>query len=569
MAKKKRDEKEIEEVCKLLPKTPPPTILETMKQRQKAEKLVYRCGYYREPLTGEKKKAALVHCTHCGESYYLSYTNAVRNDNFGFIDPFDQNAKSTGKTCVCPECGVGAEALHISHMRGTYDIASSYFMTIHNIRGHFVSLSWKLIKQCDKEGQVSWELHEYEGIALIDGRPIRYTGYTTGIFGCWLPEWTARAVWKDNGDEWDREEIFMDRETYDSSDASKTGLDQFIIDQKVKIRVAAYLQLWSEDPQVENLVRSGYAPYVSKILEAATVITGYYGYGSARSFSVKEAEKYFDKKKVRPHEMIGLEKAEAHFANEWSLACLEFYKYMIREKSVKLTDQQLKWVGEFGFESFKTKFEEVKKILHFDPPIVRTLNYLKAQRARWGSIIDMSYLFDYWEMTKKVHHGLPPQLVWPKRLISAHDLAVLRRKEKENAAINENICRYAKELQQLSFEDEETGLLIRPVSNQKELINEGDTLSHCVAGYASRIAKRETAIFLIRHIDDPSTPFFTLEFKNGTVEQNRGEKNCDRTPEVVLFEAKWINHIMNLKKGTKKNGKRTDTKSRARQRAGA
>ena len=40
-----------------------------------------------------------------------------------------------------------------------------------------------------------------------------------------------------------------------------------------------------------------------------------------------------------------------------------------------------------------------------------------------------------------------------------------------------------------------------------------------------------------------------IVYKNGHVEQNRGLRNCARTPEVEAFEAKWLKHIEEVKHG--------------------
>ena len=573
MAKKKRDDAEIEALRCELPLNPPPAVLETIKNRQKAAKLVYRCGYYREPITGLKKKAALVHCTACGEGYYLDYAvggwgchAGGYGDSFGFIDPLDHEAKCTGTTCICPECGAEAEALHISHIRGTYVVDKTYFLTVHNIRGHFVALSWILFKECDKEANISYTIRRYEGNAIVGGRPIRYTGYVNGYYGYWSNQWDTRAVWKDNGDEWDADEIFMNRADFDASDAAKSGLEEYIIDEQKKIRVGAYLQLWTRDPQIENLVRSGLSSYLRKIIEKATFVTGYYG--SSRAFSTAEAEKFFDRKKVKPHEMLGIEKAEIPLAKKWSVERLEFYKKVFKTCKIRLTVDQLKAAESFGTKEFENLLEKAEKEVGFAAPFIRTLNYLQKQRKAHGTVVNAQYVLDYWSMTKEIQGGLPPELLFPKDLKRAHDLAVLRKKEKVDKKIDEKITEYAKALSWLSWEDKETGLFIRAAGSQEEIIKEGRFLSHCVGTYAAAVSRRETSILFVRRIDDPEIPFYTLEYRDGKVIQNRGKGNCARTPEVVAFEAKWIQHIEEIK-GDKQNGKRIRNQVAARQGAGA
>ena len=98
----------------------------------------------------------------------------------------------------------------------------------------------------------------------------------------------------------------------------------------------------------------------------------------------------------------------------------------------------------------------------------------------------------------------------------------------------------------LSFEAD--GLLIRPCANEDELIQEGHELHHCVSSYAKSHAEGKTAILFIRQAKVPDKPFFTLEFdeKNLAVVQNRGLRNCDRTPEVTAFEKAWLEQIRQI-----------------------
>lgn len=105
----------------------------------------------------------------------------------------------------------------------------------------------------------------------------------------------------------------------------------------------------------------------------------------------------------------------------------------------------------------------------------------------------------------------------------------------------------AVELEWLSFKA--GGLLIRPCASEDELIQEGRELHHCVSSYAKSHAEGKTAILFIRQAKAPDKPFFTLEFdeKNLTVVQNRGLRNCDRTPEVAAFEKAWLEQVRQIK----------------------
>ena len=92
---------------------------------------------------------------------------------------------------------------------------------------------------------------------------------------------------------------------------------------------------------------------------------------------------------------------------------------------------------------------------------------------------------------------------------------------------------------------EADGLKIIPAGSLAELQKEADALHHCVWTYARRHAEGKTAIFFIRRTVEPRVPYYTLELdeKGRTVRQNRGLRNCGKTPEVQAFEELWLSWV--------------------------
>ena len=89
--------------------------------------------------------------------------------------------------------------------------------------------------------------------------------------------------------------------------------------------------------------------------------------------------------------------------------------------------------------------------------------------------------------------------------------------------------------------------MIRPVASRMELVREGDMLEHCVASYADDLKREESYILLIRRIEDPETPYFTLNLSpDGRIIQCHGYKNDRLLPggtrpeEIKKFEQKWM-----------------------------
>lgn len=559
MPRKVRDEREIRATADELPTEPPKELVERIKAKQKSAKLVYRAGWWRNPLTDQKEKSALVKCTACGEEFHLEHIGfssgcsrgyGMRSDPFGFLDPADKQVKATGDTCLCPCCGVGAEALHIGKITQTAVVEKTRFMTLHNIRGHLVLLSWILFKECNKDAEVFYNVRLYEGLATVGGFPVRFTGYEKCMYNGtrWLNEWVLRPKFKDNGDRWNRDEIVgFSKKTLEETDGANSALDVFIREGGSDLRIGAYLQIWTKYPQIENLVRSGFSKFVAKIIDAATFNGGYYY--QKETFSISEIPKYINVKAKKPAEILGLEKEEFHLVNKYSLEVISFYTHIKRTRKIKLTEEQLKLAEEIGIKQLRDLFDKPIRD-GFVPPVVRTLNYLQKHekpRDQFEARVTPNYLYDYWNMLSQVQNGLPPELLFPRDIRAAHDNVALRVKEKTDENINAGIAAFAASLDWLSFSDEETGLFIRVCKTQEELIKEGKILSHCVGTYAKRFSQRETCILFIRRISNPDKPYYTLEYKNGYINQDHGYKNKIQTPEILSFEKKWLAYIEKTK----------------------
>lgn len=71
--------------------------------------------------------------------------------------------------------------------------------------------------------------------------------------------------------------------------------------------------------------------------------------------------------------------------------------------------------------------------------------------------------------------------------------------------------------------------------NADEIKEEGKSLHHCVGTYISRVAAGKTTILFVRKQEDLQTPYFTMEYKDGHIEQCRGSHNCDMPKDLQVF----------------------------------
>ena len=533
-----------------LPLEPSAEVIEKIKKTSLKEGvLIYRAATWTDPLTDITEKYVAVHCTACGGEKLLDRVDfdqeegcswSPRPDKFGFIDPADYATKQSGSTCICPCCGVGMEAVHVSRIKEYYKIDYTDFMTLCDVRGHLCLLAWQIIKECDKNGKVYYITRGRVGCSLIDGVCVGFRKFATGVWGqaIFVRDWAEYKAYKE--EEWSKGEIFFHENTVIGTDMEKSAMDVFLSTCK-KSYPFAYVKAWAKYPQIENLVRSGYSNFVAKLLDACTENRGYY-YGGCYKFLVSKIPKYIDVKKVKPHEMIGIEKQDIEFALNLRMDEYLLFRAAWRMQKVRLSKEFLNMACVVGLTETISLLEE------YNEPIVKTVQYLKRQKEKKRRVKDVTinarYLKDYWGMVKNVYDGdLPQELMYPKDLRKAHDEIMLRVKEKVDEKLNKQIAAYAKKMSGYAFEDRELGLCIHPIANQEELIKEGKYLHHCVARYAQSFAEQKTCIFAIRKIATPNVPFFTLEYKDGKVNQNLGEHNRERTKKVQEFEEKWLKFI--------------------------
>lgn len=561
-------EAEIKRILPLIPKEPPEYSIEKLKKRGflKDERLIYNVEYATN-LEGIKQKMVRVKCSHCGGTALFEHVPGPEcrhsYGTYGFIDPADKQPKQTGDTCICPICGMGMRALIKSSFRSCTEIDSRIYMSVHNVGGNLTLLSWLTKKMLHSDGSVTYRTNGYEGVVIIDGSFVRIKMYSKFMSSySWLREWSYTQRFLDEFGQYSGEEVVEASPiTVERTDCAHSALAEYL-QSAGPLDPVHYMKLWLKHPNVENLVRQGLSNYLCTVIDKCNE---YDYYHSVRKFNFKQTEKYINWAKVKPSEMLGLSKDELELARKVSFDALEFYRVIKDRLGMRLDEKMLSRIKKYGYSNVQ---RAVLAPLYVNPvPLVHLINYLDKQRTatRTPSLIETGYLSDYWSSCNKVYGKVPPELAWPKDLIHAHDDLLTRIKEKEDAELQANFASRFAELSKMSYQSEEIGLMIRPAESQIELIKEGKILHHCVAGYAKSHAEGSTSIFFIRKIAEPDVPFYTLELKDGKVNQNRGDKNCARTAEVVAFEAEWLKYIHSKEfiKNVKRSRKQTDNRAGA------
>jgi hypothetical protein len=172
-------------------------------------------------------------------------------------------------------------------------------------------------------------------------------------------------------------------------------------------------------------------------------------------------------------------------------------------------------------------------------PIKKIFTYIRNQCERNSRFCNIRGVFsdlrDYLEECRQLNMDLTDErILFPKNLHDAHQKTTSRIKLKNNKALDQQIKKLAIKLNE-QFYFERQGLLIKPAGSFKELLTEGNKLSHCVANYAKSHATGSTTILFIRKADKPNKPFYTVEVARNQIIQVRGLNNCAPTDEVREF----------------------------------
>ena len=539
---------EIKETVAQLPKQPTADAVKIALERRLigGHRLIYKVVWGQLFDGGPKQRVAQITCTACGKTFYceldtreeMAGCRTCYKDTHRFLHPAFETTVGDFEDTLCPACGVEAQTMHTQHFGGAmrYTIDSCNMIGLEKANGHLAVIAWSVERFCDKAGKISHEVSLLDGTLLAGKRLYRIAGRYNNM-GHYVkldtPELRKRYADYIGGFSAHRVLPF-DQDIVCGTDADKTGIENFLACESGTLYPAEYLQLWKKYPHVENLVRNGFEAFVVELISQNV---NYYG------LPMKKMQNAVNWKLAKPHEMLGVNKSDLALVRGMDYSCYKVYStYSPRDRK---------------------DVDSIKKIAKLDmlyvvQEMIELVQVTPARLFRFVNEIGYKNFSareyrDYLNMVKKVHGDVPSALKFPKNITEAHDRMLLQVKEKENKELNEKIKAQFKKNQWMSYEDKDSGLCIRPAKTHLEIIKEGRVLSHCVAQYAQSVGNGTTCILFIRHIDSPDMPFYTLEYCNGTVVQNRGKKNCDRTKEVTEFEKKWLKF---LKEGAGNNGKR-------------
>lgn len=535
-----------------LPRIAPDWLKEWAEEREWPENvLLFKCDWLRDPLTGIRSKAARCRCTACGEDFWLDWVSGgqCRYASAGGVRLWE-DGKVTEVTdwqsCRCPECGEEVRARHI-RSGGEYAVEAARPLTLHRIpeegkQDRLALVVWNVRKWFDSEGRRHFHIHPYEAMVAEETALRRITFHGGGFGGdYWLDGPRQCRTTTD--------EMAAVTEIVCQEGIAKATEGTVLENAKLEIYLeegrknfpAAWVRIWQRrGGRAESLLTCGAGGIVGNLLGQEKLVTSSYSYRASSAYNSRFPQlKALNWKGRRPWEILRMrgkdELREAvalqDRANLGGKTWQAWLEGRAAGKPWTLADAE-------ALEGMK----HPERITATEISPAKAARYLAGQKRRWPKDdADEIMLTDYWNMMIEGHDILEDQAAtWPERLKREHDRAAARQKKEANRKLDAAILRQAEKLEKFSLTLD--GVTIRPARSAGELEAEGKCLNHCVGSYADRVAAGETFIFFIRREEEPDISWYTLNLDKDRrrVIQNRGRRNCDRTPEVEAFERTWL-----------------------------
>lgn len=541
-----------------MPRIAPDYLREWAEKRTwKENALLFKCDWLTDPMTEIRSKAARCRCTACGETFWTDWISGglCRYGGAGGIRLWEEGKLkevTDWQSCHCPECGAEVKARHL-RSGSEYAGETAYPMTLHHIpvKGEKDRLSlvcWQAVKYFDGAGTRHFRFHPYEAMVAEEKALRRITFHGGGFGGVYWLEGPHQCRSLQDMMQ-DVTEIVCPEgigKAAEGTTCENAKLEIYLEAGRVNFP-AAWVRLWQKrGGKAESLLTCGAGGIVGNLIGQEKLNTRSSNYYAARTVynSAFPQLKALDWKGQRPWEILRMRgkdelreaialQARANLGGKTWQAWMEGRK---AGKPWTLADAE-------ALEGMK----HPERITATEISPAKVARYLAGQKRRWpGDDADEIMLTDYWNMMIKGHDILrDPALMWPDRLKREHDRAAARQKKEANRKLDAAILRQAEKLEKFSLTLD--GISIRPARSAGELAAEGKSLHHCVESYAERVSKGETFIFFIRREAEPDMSWYTLNLDKDLdrVIQNRGIRNCDRTPEIEAFEKTWLEWVRN------------------------
>jgi hypothetical protein len=212
------------------------------------------------------------------------------------------------------------------------------------------------------------------------------------------------------------------------------------------------------------------------------------------------------------------------------------FKYVFENYRAAITSSQVKLINkliEMGYESTR-----LMDYLYRD---VYNQGLDLGFSNRWSdSNGALQLLFDYANMNVEMNKEYEK---YPRYLSTLHNITQKNYKIKEDEILNEKFQNVISDMKNSSIEYSDDQYVVVLPKDVKDLINEGQNLSHCVASYYKRMANNETNIVFLRKKNNINQSLITIEIKQNLIVQAKGKNNSEPKEKEKEFIKKYRSYL--------------------------
>lgn len=476
----------------------------------------------RRERTVQHRWGALCTCTQCEETFIAGYTSKGSSRGVilaegqdgqtytGYAEPGEDAMEVfDGETLQCPYCWSGVELVHKSELRKgrTYQVLQAEVV---NVEQYTVLMYWLVQQHIDSTGHDTVQFLPHAALLIdVDGKLRRFRARRTGREVRkveWLPCAYTRDPMQMPYYSWEAENnrkiggwTFVYGPELDGHTGEKTGLEQYI--RANGCWPGAYLHVWQRFPQVENLMRQGFAQAVVDAiddpLDNAT---------SWRDLNDAPPITWVDWREVKPHRMLGMDKAAfREIAKQgWSGCDLEVWsRYRLQIPGAD--------AGAFAACRRKVGSAAVGQLLEMmaagweDLTPARVVRYLERQEMLADGV---QHLIDYRKMLRYAEMAETQETLWPRNLMEAHERLAEFWAARGKVSCRMSFTSTALLYQDLVWTDGELCIVIPQA--EEDLVTEGKVLRHCVGTYGYMHCTGRP-VFFVRKYRRPERSYYTLQ----------------------------------------------------------
>ena len=457
-------------------------------------------------------------CTACGEDFIAGYVKngivlSEGQDGQTYEGYAEQGPDSSvyldGDEAVCPHCWTAATVTRRSELRQgrTYQVLQAEVV---HIERYTAVMYWMVRRWQDADGTDTTVFVPHAALIVDEEGKLRrfraelHSGDVSEAV--WIPCKWSRDPMQIAYYSWEaanHRKIGGWTLTYGPDLAGHTG-EKTALDAYIGADgcwPGAYLHVWERYPQVENLMRQGFAEAVVQTIDRQLDCATY-----KTDLCDAPPISWADWTEVKPHRMLHMSKTafreirKKNWGSE-DVGCWDRYRRQFPRADALEFEHCREHIGGKAvghlLEMVAAGWEDLTP--------VQVVRYLKKQDALQDGV---QLLIDYRKMLRDAGLAEDEETLWPRDLMAAHDRVIQLWTGRGNASYQMGFTSTYIQYRDLEWTDGELCVVLP--QTEEDLVAEGRTLRHCVGTYGNQHCSGNP-IFFIRRRRRPERSYYTLQ----------------------------------------------------------